>query len=78
MGLRFQPSVDGSTIATTPSQLGYYMAASANGATTVNVNTNFDTLGYPYMTCYYITNGNATFFLTNRISWWVLPAQAAK
>lgn len=72
MGLRFVPSAQPSAIPTTPTLAdGYYMAIAANGATTVRVATNFNTKGYPFLHCYYITNGNASFVLTNRISYWV-------
>ena len=74
-GLRFFPSVDGSTLPTTPSlATGYYISTLANGTTRVDITTNFDTLGYPYLMLAYITNGSAAQVLTNRISWWTLPA----
>lgn len=74
MGLRFVGSGRPDAIATTPTLSdGFYMAQAANGATTVKISTNFNVKGYPYLIGYYITNGNATFALTNRISYWVKP-----
>lgn len=72
MGLRFQPSADGSTLPSTPSiSQAYTMAIAANGATPVVVSTNFATLGYPFVHLYYATNGNATRTMTNTIKYWV-------
>ena len=74
MGLRFVPSSKADAIATTPTLAdGFYIAQAANGATTVRATTNFNVKGYPYLHCYYITNGNGTFNLTNRISFWAKP-----
>jgi hypothetical protein len=74
MGLRFVPSASPSAIPTSPTLAdGYYIALAANGATTVRAATNLNVKGYPYLHCYYITNGNASFVLTNRISYWVKP-----
>lgn len=68
MGIRFQPSVDG-TLPSTPAVLGYQMAIAANGATPVIVQTNFDVVGYRYLIPYYMTNGNATLTATNTLKW---------
>ena len=74
MGLRFVPSASASAIPTSPTLAdGFYVALAANGATTVRASTNFNVKGYPYLHCYYITNGNATYVLTNRVSYWVKP-----
>lgn len=72
MGLRFVPSAKPDKIATSPTLAdGYSMAIAANGATTVRVTTNFNVKGFPWLHCYYITNGNASVALTNRLSYWV-------
>jgi len=71
MGVRFQPSADGSALATTPAVLGYQMAIAANGTTAVTVTTNFATLGYPFLHLYYATNGNASSVMSNRFTYWV-------
>lgn len=77
MGLRFQPSADGATLPTTPSTGQMYtMAIAANGATPVVVNTNFATLGYPFIHLYYITNGNASRVMTNTFKYWVAKTGA--
>lgn len=74
MGLRFVGSAYPDKIATSPTLAeGFSMAIAANGANTVRVNTNFNVKGWPYLHCYYITNGNASAALTNRISYWVKP-----
>jgi hypothetical protein len=72
MGVRFQPSADGSTLPTTPTAAyGYTMAIAANGTTPVVVTTNFATLGFPFLHLYYATNGNATYAMTNKFEYWV-------
>jgi len=77
MGLRFQPSADAVALPTTPAaSQGYTMIIAANGATAVNVTTNFATLGYPFLHLYYATNGNATFVMTNTLKYWVAKTGA--
>lgn len=74
MGLRFVGSGRPDSIATIPTLAdGFYIAQAANGTTTVKISTNFNVKGFPYLIGYYITNGNASFVLTNRISYWVKP-----
>ena len=72
MGIRFHPSTDGSTLPTTPTTAhGFVMAVAANGTTPVIVQTNFATLGYPFLHLYYATNGNASQVMTNKIEYWI-------
>lgn len=72
MGLRFHPSTDGSTLPTTPTTAhGFVMATAANGTTAVVVQTNFATLGFPFLHLYYATNGNASVAMTNKLEYWV-------
>lgn len=66
-GLRFVPSIDDVLPTTPATSLGYVLASAANGATPVILQTNFSVTGYRYLHVYYVTNGNATFFLTNQI-----------
>lgn len=67
MGLRFQPSMDG-TLPTVPAtSVSTVLANAANGATPVIIQTNIATAGYRFLHVYYVTNGNATFFLTNQL-----------
>lgn len=74
MGLRLVGSAYPDKIATTPTLAdGFSIALAANGTTTVRATTNFTVKGWPYLHCYYITNGNASSVLTNRISYWVKP-----
>jgi hypothetical protein len=71
--LRFQPSLDGTTIATTPDASGSFVMARAPVANTPTVTiTNFNVKGYNYLVCDYITNGGAA-TLTNTVRYWVKP-----
>jgi hypothetical protein len=73
-GLRFIPVLDNNLPAETTVTLstGFVMAIAANGTTPVTVRTNFDTLGYRYLSLAYSTNGNAQ-ISTNALSYLVKP-----
>ncbi len=71
-GLRFHPSVDGTALPSSPTAAhGFVMAIAANGTTPVIVQTNFATLGFPFLHLYYGTNNNATYANTNTIEYWI-------
>lgn len=71
-GIRFTPSVDGSTLATSPHDNTFSMARAPVANTPTVVITNFNVKGYNYLVCDYITNGSAA-LLTNTIRYWVKP-----
>ena len=71
-GITFIPSVDGSTVASSAHNNGFFMAIAANGTTAVVVSTNFNVKGIPYLVGNYITNGNAQ-IMTNTFKYWVKP-----
>lgn len=71
-GIRFTPSLDGSTLATSVHDNGFSMARAPVANTPTVVITNFNVKGYNYLVCDYITNGSAA-ALTNTVRYWVKP-----
>lgn len=71
-GIRFTPSVDGSTLATSPHDNGFVMARAPVANTPTVVITNWNCKGYNYLIGDYITNGSAA-LLTNTVRYWVKP-----
>lgn len=71
-GLSFVPSIDGSTIASSPENNGFAIVRAPNGTTPVITVTNFYVKGYNYLVLYGVTNGSAN-IQTNTIRYWVKP-----
>ena len=71
-GLSFVPSIDGTTIASSPENNGFSIVRAPNGTTPVVTITNFNVKGYNYLTLWYTTNGSAA-LQTNTIRYWVKP-----
>jgi hypothetical protein len=71
-GLAFVPSLDGSTLASSPHDNGFSIVRAPNGTTPVVTITNFNVKGYNYLVCHYITNGSAA-LMTNTVRYWVKP-----
>mgnify|MGYP006935477800 CR=1 FL=1 len=71
-GIRFTPSVDGSTLATTPHDNGFVMARAPVANTPTVVITNWNVKGFNYLIGDYITNGSAA-LMTNTVRYWVKP-----
>lgn len=71
-GVEFVPSIDGTTLASTPDNNGFVLARAASGGTAITTITNFNVKGYNYLVLRYITNGNSQ-LMTNSFRYWVKP-----